>query len=242
MTLPPVTLRILAAGSLRAALTELARDWPGSPPELVFGPAGLLRGRIAGGEACDLFLSANLDHPRALAAGRVVTLFARNSLVAVARPEFGLTPETMLDRMLAPGTRIGTSTPGADPGGDYAVALFARAGRLHPGAEAALAARARHLVGGPDTPQPDGGTHPLAGFLRDDMVEIVLCYRTTALAMPGGFAVITPPAELAVAAKYGLVVLAGAPGRQAAAEAFVAHLLSPEGRAVLDRHGFGMPD
>jgi hypothetical protein len=38
-------------------------------PTLVFGPAGLLRERIEGAEAPDLFLSANLEHLATRAAG-----------------------------------------------------------------------------------------------------------------------------------------------------------------------------
>ncbi|HEY2133087.1 MAG TPA: substrate-binding domain-containing protein [Acetobacteraceae bacterium] len=60
---------------------------------LVFGPAGLLRERIEHGDMPDLFLSANMEHPAALAAARgdgKIQSFARNSLVAVARRKLGL--------------------------------------------------------------------------------------------------------------------------------------------------------
>ena len=63
-----------------------------------------------------------------------------------------LTPATALDRMLDPNLVLATSTPKADPGGDYAWAVFARANQVHPGAQAILEAKARPLVGGPDLP------------------------------------------------------------------------------------------
>ena len=55
-------MRVLAAGSLRRVWPQLMGHFP-EPVETQFGPAGLLRERIASGEACDLFASANLAHP-----------------------------------------------------------------------------------------------------------------------------------------------------------------------------------
>ena len=67
-----------------------------------------------------------------------------------ARQAANITPVTLLDRMLDPRLRLATSTPRADPAGDYAWAVFARAEALRPGAEAALEAKALKLVGSPD--------------------------------------------------------------------------------------------
>ncbi len=70
-----------------------------------------------------LFASANMFHPQARAeAGRSgpVALFARNRLCALAQPEVDVTTDTLLDTLLDQGTRLGTSTPKADPSGDYA--------------------------------------------------------------------------------------------------------------------------
>jgi ABC-type molybdate transport system substrate-binding protein len=64
------SVRLHAAGSLRAALTHLARDFTaayGVPVDLVFGASGLLRERLEGGEPSDVFASANMEHPQALA-------------------------------------------------------------------------------------------------------------------------------------------------------------------------------
>ena len=82
------------------------------------------------GEAAEVFASANMEHPQALAranrAGPVV-LFARNELCALVRPDLAATSETLLERLLDPRVKLGTSTPRADPSGDYAFAVFARA-------------------------------------------------------------------------------------------------------------------
>ena len=77
-------LRLYAAGSLRGALTEIARVFTaasGIPVQLEFGASGLLRERLEQGEPGDVFASANMEHPEVLArsgkAGPVVR-FARN--------------------------------------------------------------------------------------------------------------------------------------------------------------------
>jgi ABC-type molybdate transport system substrate-binding protein len=59
--------------------------------------------------------------------GAPVKVFAAGSLT-------GAMTADLFDRMLDPKTvGIGTSTPKADPGGDYAWMIFARGGRQDPG-------------------------------------------------------------------------------------------------------------
>ena len=110
-------IRLYAAGSLKPAMTELAAAWTrggGTPVAGEFGASGLLRDRIAGGAAADVFASANMEHPQSLAkAGKLrpVVLFARNRLCALAVPKAGVTTANLLDRMLDPTVVLGTSTP-----------------------------------------------------------------------------------------------------------------------------------
>ena len=70
-----------------------------------FGASGLLKDEIAGGAKAEVFASANMEHPQALAkadkSGPVV-LFARNRLCALVRPGLAVTRRTLLDRMLDP--------------------------------------------------------------------------------------------------------------------------------------------
>lgn len=238
-------VRLAAAGSLRAALEEASAAFTaasGVPVERRYGASGLLRERIAAGEAADVFASANMAHPRALAAGagRSVVLFARNRLCALAAPGEPATTETLLERMLAPAVRLGTSTPGADPSGDYAFAAFARAEALRPGARAALEAKALTLTGGRDSPAPPPGQSAYAWHLAEGRADLFLTYcsntHPAAAAVPGARVVALPEA-LAVGAEYGLVVL----GERPEAARLALFLLSPPGQAVLARHGFGAP-
>ena len=80
-------IALYAAGSLRGALTDIARsfeDSTGLQVDATFGASGLLRDRIVGGAKADVFASANMEHPVALAkAGKAaaVQMFARNTYV-----------------------------------------------------------------------------------------------------------------------------------------------------------------
>lgn len=154
------TVKVYAAGSLREALTEAAGAFTaanGARVSFEFGPSGILRDRLASGEHADVFASANMEHPQALAAaGRAqpARMFARNRLCALAQRAFGVNTGNLLPTMLDPATKLGTSTPKADPAGDYAWQVFERAEKLKPGAFQALSRKALQLVGGPGSPAP----------------------------------------------------------------------------------------
>ena len=65
------TVQLYAAGSLRAALTEVGRSFESETAISVkakFGPSGVLKDEILNGAKADVFASANLEHPRALSA------------------------------------------------------------------------------------------------------------------------------------------------------------------------------
>src|SRR5215467_8532833 len=132
----PVLLH--AAGSLRTALTEVTEAFEAASGQKVqakYGPSGMLKEEIAGGAHAEVFASANMEHPQALAtAGKSgsVVLFARNRLCALVRPGLAVESATILDRMLDPSVKLGTSPPRADPPADYAGEVFRKADRLSP--------------------------------------------------------------------------------------------------------------
>ncbi len=236
-------LRIYAAGSLNAAFTELVSQFsapPGSVAAPTFGPSGLLRDRIEHGEPADLLASADMAQPRILAhenPGKSVILFTRNRLCALGRDRLGLTPENLLDRLLDPTVRLATSTPGADPGGDYAWAMFARADAVHPGAQAVLQAKAMKLVGGRDTPPLVAGRGVVQGVFLADRADVMLGYCSGSGSImrevPGLVSVAVPPA-LAVEPAFGMIVLSD----QKLAARFALFVMSEQGQAILERHGF----
>jgi ABC-type molybdate transport system substrate-binding protein len=231
-----ITLRILAAGSLRAVLLAHAD----AHFDIAFGGAGLLRERIERGERCDLFLSADLANPHALArtAGATVRSFIRNQIVVVARADVGLRSDNFVARLLDPAVRVATSTPGTDPGGDWAIALFRRADSVSPGAAAILTAKALHLAGGREISKLPAGSHPVAHFLSIRAADVFVCYRSMTLDLGGDFDVVAPPPEIRVVAEYGLVVLASDPRRQAVAAEFANALTCPEWQRRFGSYGF----
>jgi ABC-type molybdate transport system substrate-binding protein len=241
-------LRLYAAGSLRAAFTELVaafRAKTGTQVAATFGASGLLRERIEKGESADVFASANMQHPRSLEqAGRAgpVRAFARNRLCALARPELRVDSDTLLERMLDPAVKLGTSTPTADPSGDYAFELFAKADGARPGARAKLERKALKLTGGPDAPpQAPTGRSLYALLLAEHKADLFLTYCTNAVearSENASLQVVQIPPPLAVGAVYGLVVMRGArPG----AQGFASFVLSPEAQRILASHGFDAP-
>ena len=241
------TARLHAAGSLRAALDEIAREFERREQvriEAVYGASGLLRDRIAKGEPAEVFASANMAHPASLAAaGKAMPPlpFARNVLCALTRPEVGVQPGNLLERMLDPAVRLGTSTPKADPSGDYAFELFAKAEALRPGARRSLEAKALTLTGGPDSPPPPPDRSVYGDLVARKQADVFLTYCTNALLarrdFPDLVSVSIAP-ELSVGAQYGLTVMRGAPEP---AWRFAWFILSDDGQAILKRHGFGSP-
>ncbi|MGI4797873.1 MAG: substrate-binding domain-containing protein [Janthinobacterium lividum] len=237
-------VRILAAGSLGAVLPKLIAA-SGLPPDAVaapvFGPAGVLRDRLLAGEPADLFASADMTGPKAVAdaakAGHpLVVPFARNRMCVLAPERLGLTAPTLLDRLLAPEFRLAVSTPGADRGGDYARAVFGRADAIHPGADAALTAKAERLLGGPGSMTPQPGKSPAATIFLADRADGLLYYcsgtASAAREVPGLVSVPVPE-TLEVGPVYGLAILSDWPE----AARLALFMLSEAGQKILSDGG-----
>ncbi|MBL8522350.1 MAG: molybdate ABC transporter substrate-binding protein [Betaproteobacteria bacterium] len=239
-------VRVHAAGSLRAVLTELSvsyRAKTGTDVQLVFGASGLLKDRIEKGEATDVFASANTEHPEALAKAGLaaaVRVFTRNELCALAAPKVPASGDSLLKLMLDPAIKLGTSTPKADPSGDYAFQVFDKVEALQgkPTADT-LRAKALQLTGGPNSPPPPPNRNVYAELVTGGQADIFLTYCTNAviaLKEQPTLKKVALPANLSVGADYGMTVMKKS-GESAAA--FAAFLLSPEAQAVFAKHGFG---
>ena len=235
-------LHVTGAGSLASAFTDLLRRFPAGPDTVAvpeFGPSGLMREKIEAGADVDLFASADMAQARRLAIGhpeRFVVNFTRNRLCAIARGSIGLTSANMLDRLLDPMVRLATSTPGSDPGGDYAWAVFARAEGMHPGARAALEAKALAALwrrGKNASLVPGKGA--VEGIFLADRADVALGYCSGAADVVRevpGLAVVPLPAELTVGPAYGMVVLDAKP----VAWRLAMFVMSEAGQAILKEH------
>nr|VFJ63079.1 MAG: molybdenum ABC transporter, molybdate-binding protein [Candidatus Kentron sp. DK] len=235
---------LYGAGSLKNALTEVSAAYGkavGVSVETAFGPSGLMRERIERGETAHVFASANMKHPRTLAArgwGGPVALFARNRLCAIAQPDVDVSSDTLLDVLLDPNIRVGTSTPRADPSGDYAWELFEKADRIKPGSLKILSEKALKLTGGRDSEKPPKGRNKYGWVMGEGKADIFLTYTTNAILarkeVPD-LKIIDIPDELSVGADYGLIVSGEAP---IPAWRLALFILAPEGQSILADYGF----
>lgn len=237
----PETVEIFSAGSLRGVVNDLAAEVaPGLNIEVkaTFGGSGLLRERIERGETPDLFMSADLGSPRKLeSAGRTVVPavpIAHNRMCIVSRRGAGVTADNLIDHLLDQRLRVKTSTPVADPAGDYAWAIFERIDALRPGSGAVLKAKAQTLMDVKAPAKPD--QHPYAALFESGLIDLSITYCSGVHALEkdapdlASFAV--PPA-LDPHPVDGLAVLSARP----AALRLALYLLSEKGQAIVAREG-----
>jgi molybdate transport system substrate-binding protein len=248
---PAMAIEVFSAGSLREALTAIAVDYEnltGRKLALTFGASGLLRERLETGGAADshvdVFTSADMGHPQRLfqsGGWQAPVVFARNGLCALTQASLNIRSDDLLEVLLRADVRLGTSTPKADPAGDYAWALFQKAEALRPGAFATLEAKALKLVGAADSPKPPAGQGVYAWLMRQGQADIFLTYCTNAIAAQKEvpeLRVLEILSPLQVGAAYGLTV------RKLASDSsgkFADYLLSRKAQLVFERFGFGVP-
>jgi molybdenum ABC transporter molybdate-binding protein len=237
-------IRVMAAGSLKDAFSAIFADYTkqyGSTFSPVWGPSGVLRERLQNGEVFDVFASAALPHAQALTdvgiSGPSV-LFTKNALCIVTGADRQFDSNNLAETLLKPEIKIGTSTPGADPAGDYTWEMFRKVDAQWPGAFDTLSKMAQQLVGGPSTATPANGRSPLLVALDDRQIDLFVYYCSGARQIvrdsPKYKSVALPP-ELTVGPEYGLTVSRKA---QPGAADFAMYLMSPQGQATLKSFGF----
>ena len=243
------TIHLYSAGSLRAALTDIAAAYSSTyhiTVEPVYGASGALGDRLARGEAGDIFTSADMGYPEALTqAGKSgpTVLFARNHLCAILRPGLHATSNTILATLLKPAIKVGTSSPSNDPGGAYAWAMFKKAEDVRSGSRATLEGKALKMGSEPGMlTVPPNTKNAMVWLLQTQHLDVFLSYCTNGHAaeadLPGLTTVSLPP-ELSVVANEGLTVLKG-PNEENATQ-FALFILSPAGQKILAEHGFDAP-
>jgi molybdate transport system substrate-binding protein len=175
-------LVLYGAGSLREAMAQIAASFGqthGVNVATQFGPSGRMRERIEKGEHVDVFTSADIGHARKLVEdgkASVMVMFARNTVCLLSPAAFGATRDTILDRLLSPGVKVGVSPPKVDPLGDYTVRLFEATDHLRGGSAAALRDRAVVLDTPPGSPPPKSGDTDADAILNGRVdASIVYC-------------------------------------------------------------------
>jgi molybdate transport system substrate-binding protein len=236
-------LIVLAAGSLRNAFVDVVSEFErqtGIAVHLEHGPAGLLREKIEEGAPFDVFASANMDHPERLSAlglAGPVLYFTRNSLCVIARRNLEIGDGNLIDILADPAVKIGTSTPKADPSGDYAVEFFDNIETHQPGVGRMLRDKAQALVGGRSSAPIPSGSTPAGHLIGNGTVDVFISYATNGLLSKDDpdLVVVPIPSYLGPVARYGVVLRQDARG---SAMLFRNHLFTAEGKRALAKHGY----
>lgn len=224
-------LRVAAAISLRPALDEIAESYrrSGGAVELSYGSSGQLMGQISAGAPIDLFISAAHEQVDQLAEkGRVAgrRIIATNTLVLVVPAGAAQAPEGFPALAGPQVSRVAIGDPQTVPAGTYARQVLDRL-------ELSKALSDRIVYG--------ANVRQVLSYVERGEVSAGIVYNTDARASGGKVRqVATADAAWHDPIEYPAAIVSASP-RAAAAEAFLEFLGSAEGRAVLERHGFGPP-
>lgn len=237
----PKTMRVLAAGSLKTAFLEIFAKSAAADDEtqISFGPSGLLRMEIENGAKADVFASADIAHAEILCrqgGWAEPVAFCGNSLALLSAPGVEL-DGSLLDSMARADLTLGTSTPVADPSGDYAMRFFDNIEVTDSKLADRLRRKVVFLAGSADTPEPPPGRNTYAWLLESGRADLFLTYRTNgfaACADTPGITVHELPKNFGVHAIFGMTFRLG----NTAAKACAAHLCDTTAQRALARYGF----
>ncbi len=220
------TVTVLAASSLTGSFTELARRFeaahPGTTVRLSFGASSALAAQVVNGVDADVLATASTTTMATVTdAGLAGTpeVFAVNRL-AIATPPEG-SDVTSLDDLAAPGVTVAICQPQV-PCGAATQKLFSQVG----------------LTVAPATEEAD--VKAVLTKVELGEVDAGVVYVTDVEAAGSRVRGVLIPDADNVTTSYPIATLDSAPSAAGAA-AFVALVLSPEGRAVLAEAGFGSP-
>lgn len=235
---PATRIRVATASDLRPCLDALAdafqQDFPNVDLLPTFGASGTLVEQLRSGLEADLFLSADVDLAHDLAAaglaaaedvfetgqGRVVVWVRNESPLDVAGKGAGVLRDGGV-------RRVAIAHPRHAP--------YGRAGRAALEAHGLLAELEPKLAVGSSAAQ--AAQYVESGAAEAGILPLALA-RGRKLSETGRHW--TFPADAHPPIRHGGVILARAIDREATV-AFRDFLLSPRGRAVLERHGFEFP-
>lgn len=221
------TVTVLAAASLTESFTTIAKQFeaahPGVKITLSFGPSSGLAQSIVAGAPADVFASASKKTMTTVTDAKAAsdpTVFVRNYLT-IAVPPTNPAHITSLADLAKPGVKVAVCQAQV-PCGTVAKAVF----------------DAAKLTVTPVTQEVD-----VKGVLTKVQlgeVDAGLVYRTDVTAAGSKVASVDLPESTASGTAYPIAVLTAAPNPSGAA-AFVAYVLSEQGRSVLTAQGFAAP-
>lgn len=222
------TVVVLAAASLTDAFKAIGADFekahPGMATQFSFAGSSTLVQQIGEGAPADVFASADeANMQQAADAGELAAparIFATNSLV-IAVPAGNPTHIATLADLTRSGLSLALAAPTV-PAGKYAAQAFAKAGLSVPSASQEVDVRA------------------VLNKVALDEADAGIVYVTDIRAAGGKVEAVPIPEQHNVIARYPIAVLKHAANPKGAA-AFADVVLSPAGRATLNRFGFTAP-
>ena len=224
---PSGTVTILAAASLTDVFEQIAADLMAEHPDLevvtAYAGSSSLAAQVLAGAPADVLATASAPTMQpVLDAGAAASadLLARNSLTLVV-PAGNPGRVSGLADLADPGRTVALCAPQV-PCGAAAEALLAAAG----------------VVAAPDTLEQD--VRAVLTKVELGEVDAGLVYRTDVRAAGDAVEEVVVPEAASVTTDYLVAALTDAPNPDGAA-AFVAAVLSPEGREVLADAGFTLP-
>lgn len=234
---PKRSLSIAAAANLKVALEQVIAAFqqknPGTEVRASYGASGTFYAQIQNGAPFDLFLAADAQFPAKLAAEKLTSggaaSYANGKLVLWVPSASKLDVskrglKALLDPQVA---HVAIGNPAVAPYGVAAEQALAAAGLRD--------ALKDKLVLGQNIGQA-------AQFAQTGNAQAALLPLSLAMAPPlsteGRYALVPP-------SSYSPIEQAGAVLKNARdaslAKAFFAFLLGPDGRAILEKHGYGLP-
>jgi len=192
-----------------------------------FGGSGMLQTQIEQGAPADVFAAASPKQPAALYAKGIVdkpVQFATNTLVLIV-PTSNPAHITSVNDITKPGVKL-VICNATVPCGDYARTAFKNLG--------ITSAAMKNVVS-----QTTDVTQTVAQ-VATGQADAGFVYITDAKAANGKVSVVGLPAQAKPGAKDFIAVVKSSKD-QAAAQAFVQRVLSPQGQAMLRAAGFGAP-
>ncbi|WP_374513817.1 molybdate ABC transporter substrate-binding protein [Niveibacterium sp.] len=227
-------LHIAAASDLKFAMEEIVNNFKNQAPDeqisISYGSSGMFLAQIQQGAPYDLFFSADIDYPRALAAkglaGSEVRPYARGRIVLWSPGPGGakMRFERLGDAQIA---RIAIANPKHAPYGKRAEEALRAAGvwaNIEP-----------KLIFGENIAQ--AAQFVQTGNAQVGIVALSLALNPS-LAAKGSYWLI--PETLHQPLEQGYVVTARA-ARNPLAKRFADYIGSPPARAVMTRYGFALP-
>lgn len=221
------SLLVSAAASLKGAFTAYGQQFKSASAKFSFAGSDVLAAQIEQGLKPDVFASANMKLPDLLFSKGLVDKpvpFAANRLV-LAVPASSTKVQSLAD-LEKPGVTIAIGSP------TVPIGIYTRTVLAH------LGAAASKILANVRSDEPD--VSGIVGKLTEGAVDAGFVYVTDADAAKGKLRAIALPASLQPVVTYGVAVVKGAPHATAAA-AFIAGLLTGQGRGDLTGAGFLPP-